>query len=606
MCGIIGQISFDKANGQLPALEKIKHRGPDGQGEWFSRQGNVYLGHTRLAILEPSPAGRQPMSDAQGRFTITFNGEIYNHLSLRCLLPGMRWRGGSDTETLLELLAAKGIGALPLLKGMFAFALHDHQHDTVLLVRDRFGIKPLWYRAESGSISFASEVRPLLKSGECMPTKAALAEYIGFGRMPASGELFTDLQAVPPGSWMKIHSNGIIDRHLWWTSAPTAAPQKQNHTLCARRVHQLLSTAIEEHLISDVGVGAFLSGGIDSSIVALVAGNLLGSRLKTFTVGFPQAAYDERKIALQVARAAGSEHCELEVKEDACLDWVQQAVQQLDLPSVDAINTYIVSKAVRETGLKVALSGLGGDELFGGYPSFKNVPQLSWLNILPVSLSKALVSLMPERFRQKLGNLPAFSQTDLAVAHRRFTAIRSLEAMGLGSGAPDVPAQTAQFDTMAAISWAEIQAYMIPMLLRDSDQMSMAVGLEIRVPFLDHQLVTAVLNMPARYKKGQGVKPLLVDAFLAALPAEVYNRPKQGFALPMDAWMRGPLAAFTNEGLLSAAELLGLAEPLLQKEKFDKKQLHWTRVWLWCILGHWLAKQKAATNYSHLYPVFGL
>jgi asparagine synthase (glutamine-hydrolysing) len=592
MCGIIGQVRYSSRLATLPNLAFIAHRGPDGKGEWRNADGNIYFGHTRLAILEPSPAGHQPMSDTSGRFTITFNGEIYNHVALRSLMPGITWRGTSDTETLVELLAAKGIKALNLLKGMFAFALHDAKNDSVLLARDRLGIKPLWVRVNDGEVSFASEIRPLLKDDDVIPNKEAISEYIGFGRMPEYGEIFNGLHSLAPGSWMRLLQTGAVEQDSWWGDKPFVAVRGENKKDIVQLVRQQVDSSIKEHLISDVGVGAFLSGGIDSSIVTLMAGRAMGKRLKTFTVGFPQDSFDERIIARRVAAKAGSEHCELEVSKDNCLMWVTEAIENLDLPSVDAVNTYIVSKAVRQTGLKVALSGLGGDELFGGYPSFKNIPLLRHLQVFPENVRRQLIKLMPGSMREKLSGLSSFSTIDLTVNRRRFSSMEKLRLMGFTDGSPAIPAVPGSLDTMGTISWAEIYGYMIPMLLRDSDLMSMAVGLEIRVPFLDHSLVETVLCLSQKLKKGRGTKPLLVEAFRDELPIEVYNRPKQGFTLPMDEWMRGPLEGFTYEGLVAAADLLNLNEPLHQNLLFKRGHLHWTRVWKWSVLGHWLSNRR--------------
>jgi len=592
MCGILGQINIRNNFASALPLDKISHRGPDGEGEWINISGNVYLGHTRLAILEPTQAGQQPMTDSSKKYTIIFNGEIYNHLELRRELPNINWRGNSDTETLLELLALKGIEALPLLKGMFAFALHNAEDSSILLVRDRLGIKPLWYRGDNENISFSSEVRPLLEPGDFQLNVNAFSEYIGFGHLPNSGEIFNGIYSLPPGSWMKIWSNGESKKTIWWPKDKFQTLKSGSKQEYVKRVNSLVTTAIEEHLISDVGVGAFLSGGIDSSIVALVAGKVLGNNLQTFTVGFPQSSFDERLIARKVAKKLGSEHWELEIKEDECLNLVKEAVLNMDLPSVDAINTFIVSKAVRDKGLKVALSGLGGDELFGGYPAFSQVPPLHLLKSLPNNVRMALIEIMPGNLKEKLSGLNSFNITELTVSRRRFTSITTLKDLGLKEGMPIIPPQPDGIDMMGKISWAELHGYTIPMLLRDSDQMSMAVGLEIRVPFLDHHLVEEVLGFPQKFKKGQGVKPLLVEAFRSELPKEVFNRPKQGFSLPMDEWMRGPLNTFTLEGVNSAGNLLNSYEPLDQWTKFLNKQLHWTRVWNWCVLGHWLTNQN--------------
>ncbi|PKV75531.1 asparagine synthase (glutamine-hydrolysing) [Pontibacter ramchanderi] len=595
MCGIIGKIAFSKSILPLPQIDLIRHRGPDGKGEWINCEGNIYFGHTRLAILEPTQAGYQPMQSSSKRFTIIFNGEIYNHLNLRSLIPFNSWHGTSDTETLIELLEFMGTKALSLLKGMFAFALHDSVDNSVLLVRDRLGIKPLWVRFDAAACTFASEIKPLLNPDDKLPSSQAISEFVAFGRMTGVDEIFSGVNAVSPGSLIKLNNKGEIKTENWWTpeSAPLAKLIPYNQNYYVQKVNKLVKSSVTEHLISDVGVGAFLSGGIDSSIIVLVAGKELGKNLKTFTVGFHEKAFDERKVARKVAQKAGSEHFEIEVSEESCVSWVKEAVYNLDLPSVDAINTYIVSKVVREQGMKVALSGLGGDELFGGYPSFKNVPLLTWLSALPKRYSEQLVKLMPKQLKQKLSGLNGFSAAELTVSRRRFTSVSELCKMGLSTGHSYVPPPPEGVDKMAIISWAEIYGYMIPLLLRDSDQMSMALGLEIRVPFLDHHLVEEVLKIPQSYKKGYGVKPLLIDAFRSDLPREVYNRPKQGFVLPMENWMRGHLAEFTEEGIYAAADLLGLSEPLRQREIFMKGQSHWTRLWLWSVLGHWLLNHKA-------------
>ncbi|PVY38671.1 asparagine synthase (glutamine-hydrolyzing) [Pontibacter virosus] len=601
MCGILGQIAYEGYCSEIPQLKAIKHRGPDGRGEWTNREGNVYLGHTRLAILDPTEFGQQPMQDSSKRYTIIFNGEIYNHLDLRLLLPDLKWKSSSDTETLIELYAVKGLMALPLLKGMFAFAVYDSIEDSILLVRDRLGIKPLWFSHDTRCFSFSSEARPILRKESCSPTSQALNEFIGFGRMPASGEIFDEVYIVPAGNWLKIERDRKLTIERWWPDSKFTYGNGQSREKCAHRVRSLVTKAVEEHLISDVGIGTFLSGGIDSSIITLIAGKALGKNLKSFTIGYPQSNFDERATARKVASLAGTEHHEIEVNETTCLDWVMGAVASMDLPSVDAINTYIVSKAVRETGLKVALSGLGGDELFGGYPSFKSIPVLNNIGRLPDILRNQLVGFMPQSIKDKLHGLHTFDTISLALNRRRFTSIIDLAALGFSEGIPSIPPPPSGLDTMGLISWAELHGYTIPMLLRDSDQMSMAVGLEIRVPFLDHCLVEEVLGMAQRYKKGKKVKPLLIDAFKTELPPEVYNKPKQGFVLPMDEWMRGALKEFTEDGIAAAVDLLSLPEPKLQYKSFQKRMSHWTRCWLWCILGHWLAKRTLPEETALVY-----
>lgn len=596
MCGILGQININSGEALRLDLDSIGHRGPDGRGEWKNSNGNVYLGHTRLAILDPTPEGNQPMSAYNGAGCISFNGEIYNHHELRTLLPNLRWRGNSDTETLIELLVAKGIEALSLLKGMFAFAFYDARDQSLLLVRDRLGIKPLYVKIKDDAVSFSSEVRPLLDKESINFSKAGMSEYIGFGHFPQQGEILNQIFSIPAGSWMRIGKDGEITENKWWGREDFASNKKSTKKLNVRLVRELVTRSIEEHLISDVGIGAFLSGGIDSSIVALVAGKALGSNLRTFTVGFPEENYDERHVARKVAKKIGSDHTELEISDDTCLSWVEEAVLSLDLPSVDAINTYIISKAVSAAGLKVALSGLGADELFGGYPAFKKVPSVEWLSRMPDFLKRSSAFFLPQSLKMKLDGLSTFSAIDLAIASRRFTSVSQLKNMGLSNGSSKIPPVPEDFDHMSRVSWAELYGYMIPMLLRDSDQMSMAVGLEIRVPFLDHQLVQEILCLSQQSKKGNGVKPLLVESFKDMLLPEVYDRPKQGFALPMGNWIKGPLKEFTQDGISAAAEYLNNVEPQNRMLDFMSGRLHWTRVWQFSVLGHWLIKKSKSCN----------
>lgn len=593
MCGIIGQINLKNQKATQLSLKPIHHRGPDGEGTWTNELGNVFFGHTRLAIIEPTEAGYQPMVGASKRYVITFNGEIYNHMYLRNDLPGIEWRGNSDTETLLELLSLKGIQALNLVKGMFAFALYDINEKSVLLVRDRFGIKPLYLRRKNNRVSFSSEVRALFKKTEkIIFKKTAISQYLAFGHLPDNEEICQNVFSLPPGSWYKIFEDGTIKKGFWWPNQDFLKNQKAINISYPSRVKTLVTKAIEEHLISDVGIGSFLSGGIDSSIISIVAGKALGKNLQTFTLGFSQLGYDESKIAKKVAIQIGSDHTELRISEEDCLSWIQDAVLSMDVPSIDAINTFIIAKAVRETGLKVALSGLGGDELFGGYPSFSKVSLLtSHFNFHPF-IQKSIISFLPEKYKSKLQGIPEFSATEITLAIRRFTAVNTLTEMGFGKGNPLLINVPECLDTMGRVSWAELFGYTIPMLLKDSDQMSMAVGLEVRVPFMDHHLIEEVLKMPEVAKKGSGTKPLLVEAFKDELPRDVYNRSKQGFVLPMQEWIKGPLNQFTKDGICAASKYFDLPQPQIQMDRFFKGKIHWTRVWHWSVLGHYILKQE--------------
>ena len=583
MCGIAAHFSFAGPATPLD-LRLIAHRGPDGAGEWVSEDRRFWLGNTRLAILDLSPTGAQPMVDPATGNVIVINGEIYNHRALRAEIGEADWRGTSDTETLLLGYARWGRGLLGRLKGMFAFAIYDRARQELFVARDRLGIKPLYYTLDAESFRLASEVK-VLASPSSTVTPASMAAYLQWGACPENKLLYPDIHVLPAGHAMTVGSSGRPDMWRYWparqrfVSTPETAPKK---------IRSLLETAVEEHLLSDVPVGSFLSGGIDSSIVTALAAQRLGRKLETFSVGFDLAELDESSIALEVAQRYGTTHQRLQLNEEEVIESVTEAVVHLDLPSVDAINTYIVARAVAQGGVKVALSGLGGDELFGGYPSFRDVPRLKRLGMLPRALRKAL--------GDRLADLPNDAGIcELAQWRRRFFTDAMLERAGLPNEATPVACPVELPDDFARISWTELSGYMRRMLLRDSDQMSMAVSLELRVPFLDHELVEYSLGLPAAEKKRYaGTKGLLVESCRDLLPASVYQRPKKGFALPMQKWMTGPLASFVAEGLREVVTCRFLTEDFVAdaQRRFQDGRLHWTRLWSMVVLGHFVRRTE--------------
>jgi asparagine synthase (glutamine-hydrolysing) len=371
------------------------------------------------------------------------------------------------------------------------------------------------------------------------------------------------------------------------------------------RVRGLIDNAVEEHLLSDVPVASFLSGGIDSSVITALAAQKLANKLQTYSVGFDLTEFDETAIAQEIADRYKTVHHRIQLSEEEVIASVTEAVDKLDLPSVDAINTYIVSKAVAEHGVKVALSGLGGDELFGGYPSFRDVPRLQLLSVFP-SFLRWIVAL-PTGLGDRLADLPRTGNPlELALWRRRFFTDAALEKAGLPITREPLDQSVALPDDFAQISWAELTGYMRRMLLRDADQMSMAVSLEMRVPFLDHELVEYVLGLPAAVKKRyRGVKGLLVEACRDLLPASVYDRPKAGFVLPMKQWMRGPLASFVDESLRETIERRLLPELFVNELRadFQGERLHWTRLWAVVVLGHYARRRQLVRSPDEDSPI---
>jgi asparagine synthase (glutamine-hydrolysing) len=599
MCGIA--VHFSAAGHAAPLdLALIRHRGPDSSGDWTSPDGHCWLGNTRLAILDLSPAGDQPMVDRQTGNVLVVNGEIYNHLQLREQLGGdLAWRGTSDTETLLNGYARWHHGLLDRLKGMFAFAIYDAAREELFVARDRLGIKPLYYAIDGDGIRFASELKMLRDTSHAM-TRESVASYLKWGASPEEQLLYSGIESFPAGHAMVVDRDG--NRKIWryWPTQNLFSSPPEN---AAVKVRGLVERAVDEHLLSDVPVAVFLSGGIDSSIIAAIAAQKLHRKLQTYSVAFAAAEFDESAVANEVAARYGTDHHRIDLSADEVLASVTEAVEHLDLPSVDAINTYIVSKAVASRHVKVALSGLGGDELFGGYASFRDVPRLRTLSLLPPPLRNGL--RLFGGMGKRLAELPARSTTmHLALWRRRFFTDAMLRDAGLPVP-PLAPQQSVSLrDEYAQISWAELSGYMRRMLLRDADQMSMAVSLELRVPFLDHELVEYVLGLPAETKKQyRWPKGLLVEACRDLLPASVYERPKRGFVLPMRDWMLGPLADFVRVGVdeVSTRELLRRQFISECERGFRTGRLHWTRLWSVAVLGHF-AKRSIPARSSHEDP----
>lgn len=590
MCGIAAIVSSVGPASSL-GLERLRHRGPDGTGEWTSPDGRIWLGHTRLAIVDLSPTGAQPMRDEATGNVIVYNGEIYNHMALREEMSGagIRWAGHSDTETLLVGYRLWGEKVLRKIKGMFAFAIFDQAQKRLFVARGPLGIKPLYYETSPGQVKFSSEIRALVDGTERKCSAAAVSSFLQWGSCPEQEFLFPGIKMVPAGHWMTVEADGSIATERYW---PAPAYPHVASADAPARVRALLERAVGEHLMADVPVASFLSGGIDSSIItALAAQASNGRRLQTFSVGFPLAEFDETNIAEQVARRYNTDHHRIAVGEERAIELVQEAVEKLDAPSVDAINTYIVSKKVADCGIKVALSGLGADEIFGGYPTFREAPLLRLIGAIPRGIRRLCSGF--GTLGARLADIPSGDLMSVAIWRRRLWSDEMLRAAGLPISALPIEPPPELGDGFAQISWAEISVYMRQMLLRDSDQMSMAVSLELRVPFLDLDLVEYALSLPAREKTRYRIpKGLLIEACRDLLPENVYNRPKMGFSLPMDPWMRGPLRAFASAGLEEVERLKLLAPGAVGQiaGRFEERKIHWTRIWSLVVLGHYLKR----------------
>jgi asparagine synthase (glutamine-hydrolysing) len=628
MCGIAGIIA--KPNQAVPNMQDqltcmaaaMQHRGPDDQGIYLSPGNQVGLANRRLAIRDLSPAGHMPMGNATESVWITYNGEIYNAADLRTQLEtlGYVFRSHSDTEVILHGYEAWGTALIPKLRGMFAFAIYDQrdsQEITLLLARDHMGIKPLYYAQTPTAFVFASELKAVvasrLVSREIDP--AGLVGYLLLGSVPNPLTIYQGIQELPPATYLRfcLDSPHRIDLVTYWL-LPEAGEVEIQPNVAIEQVRHLLEEAVRIRLVSDVPLGAFLSGGLDSSAVVALMRQATNGQIRTCSMVFEEAAFSEASYARTMAGAVNAEHHERVITANDLHVEFDNILAAMDQPSVDGVNTYFVSQTACQAGLTVALSGLGGDELFGGYPNtFGQVPQL--LNMLRLigsipggrTLARTALGRLPVkqrwrwmRLRDALNLLPSPSSAYLS--RRGLFAPSEVQALVTPDiwhaaqqrfVAVDYVAQQAGNHRSATMDWisrAELRTYTHNQLLRDTDVMSMAHSLEVREPLLDVDLVECVLQLPAALKMqsptgDQSIKPLLLMALGDRLPPAIRMRQdKQGFSFPFDLWLRGPLAHTLSQHL---PQNNWLHQPMVQQlvTSFADGHSHWSRLWGVMVLG---------------------
>ncbi len=629
MCGIFGVITRDglvspdlleKATGTLA------HRGPDDAGTVIIDSGSaepyqIGFAHTRLSIIDLSPLGHQPMHDPSTGNWIVFNGEIYNFRELRCNLmeKGAEFRSESDTEVVLAAYRVWGEECLLRLRGMFAFALWDAQRKGLLLARDPMGIKPLYYYyASREKLIFASEVRTLLQT-ELVPRKidaTGALSYLAFGSVCEPWTIVEGVRAVPPGHVLTFQQGSLSIREYWSilldASGRVEEDEPSRNGAGDGRLPEILHESVLAHLVSDVPVGVFLSGGIDSSsLVAIMHRN--GVRANTFSLVFREEEFNEAPYSRAVARRFDTEHLEIPVSQADTLALLPEALRTMDQPTVDGINTYLVSAKARAAGVKVALTGLGADEMFAGYSNFRRVPKMermaARLNRLPslarhpLAASVAMLAGKSDRNR-KLAELAAAEESFVhpyflvrglfAGAEQRAlfpsddyeAAKSSLEAALRAS-----IARSSTLDPVNRVSYLESHWYMRNTLLRDSDFMSMAHGLELRVPFLDRALVEACFRIPGKGKlQGSSPKSLLLASLGVELPGEIVKRPKRGFTFPFERWLRGEMRPIIESALLSDGSTEAVLNPGAVRgvwNRFLAGETSWSRPWSLFVLKRW-------------------
>lgn len=602
MCGLFGSWAPRPIN-LSPVLAALQGRGPDDRGEarWPLAAGWLQLAHTRLAIQDLSAAGHQPMASGDGRCWIVFNGEIYNAPELRQELEraGVTLRSHSDTEVLLEGYGLWGDALWPRLNGIFALAILDLGRGELTLARDRCGVKPLlWHRSAAG-FAFASELsafRAAAIPNRPRLDRQALESFWAWGAVAAPRTLVADIDVFPPGCRARWRAGERGDR--WqlerFASLPDQllSPSDLSYEDAVQACREALERAVQRQLLADVPVGAFLSGGLDSAAIVALMRRASSTIPDTFSLGFaqgdPQGARshrvaDERPLARLVAQHLGTAHHELVIDAEEAIASFPEFCRAIDQPSLDGFNTFLVTRAARRHNLRVALSGLGGDELLAGYPVFRR----AWQFMQAPQAWRSWQGRLPWRLQQRLGWQAArFRRGSPAAlaAHRRLHGPTPMAVVEDPAWTLSTAEQ--QLDPIAQLSRLELRGYLHHTLLRDSDAVTMHQGLELRVPFLDQPLVELLLRLPSAYKMRSGCnKPLLVDAIGAALPAAILQAPKRGFELPFGAWLRAMAPPRLDPGDLGGSWPARIRQAQRRFRSHPSRYHGW---WQWQVLAHWL------------------
>ncbi len=616
MCGINGIISNTIEGKEHRIAEmnrRLAHRGPDDDGVW--QEGVAALGHQRLSIIDLSAAGHQPMTSACGRYVMVFNGEVYNFASLRNQFD-YPYRSNTDSEVVLAAWSKLGIKAVDLFKGMFAFAIWDRQEELLTLVRDRMGIKPLYWSHNEKGMAFSSEVRALLASK--VPSrelgKDALVDYLRYQTVQAPDTILRDVKMLLPGTFLtfRVKSNQFHQETYWSPSPKVATAPVGSYQEVTREVRRLFFEAVERRLVSDVPFGAFLSGGIDSSAVVGAMAKVSDIRVDSFNISFSEDDFSEAPYARHVARMHNTRHHEIRLNPSDFLSMLPDALAAMDHPSGDGPNTWVVSKVTKEAGITMALSGLGGDEVFGGYAIFNRMASLEKVRALwrlPVSLrrlgGRGLSMIKPGVGSSKIEALLKMPRYDFAEAFCISRQALMDDSISSILSQSDLPVHnpvkwlreagfSRDLGVLTRVSLAEMTTYMQNVLLRDSDQMSMAHALEVRVPFLDHDLVEYVLSLPDEMKRPLTPKKLLVDSLPDLLPDYIVNRPKMGFEFPWRDWLKGEMHAYADERIRNIAQRPEFNEKgvldLWKRFKEGDASVTYSRVWPLVVLEEWMRK----------------
>lgn len=631
MCGIAGICLCDGAGlpenaaAQVDAMcRAMRHRGPDGQGVWSG--DGVCLGHRRLSIIDLA-GGAQPMHSADDRYHVTFNGEIYNFPELRKELEaqGMRFRTTSDTEIILAGWQVWGSDCLRHFDGMFAFALWDAQEKRLFCARDRFGKKPFFYTLQHGRLYFASELTALTDLSELTFTLSpeALMRYLAYEYVSTPQTMYAEASSLPPSHWLELHEGKLRVERYWDLPFPDEGDARSEEEICAT-YHELLARAVRRRMISDVPLGVFLSGGIDSSIVAGLMAGQSSTPIKTFSIGFQEASYDESRYARIVARRWNTDHHERILSAEECAEHLPQIISRMDVPLADAsaAPTWLLSGVTREK-VTVALGGDGADELWAGYEHYIGYKVATWYNALPTSLRRGIIEPLCRLLPSSSGYInPRLAvQTFLRGAHapdwlRVQTLLTALDPAAQREllARPDTAFLTdarlfaptrEHFEhwpsgpgPLARAFHVYARQYLLDDILVKVDRCSMLHSLEVRAPFLDREAAEFVARLPIRHKlHGFKRKYLLKRAFADVLPPEILRRNKRGFQIPVADWLRGRMRPLLEEmlgesrlrqqGIFAPQAVRALMEAHFSGRADMRKQL-----WTLLVLQLWLDARR--------------
>ena len=621
MCGISGIFDWNSLKNAEQVASIMKdaqdHRGPDFNSTY--RDENIIISHNRLSIIDLDHQSNQPMCSHSEDVVLSYNGELYNYMALKSeLKTDYPFKTQSDTEVIIASYLKWGMSMLDRFDGIFAFALWDKATKKLFLVRDRMGVKPLYFMEYGKSILFSSSCNAIIKAVSekkfCLNNNS-IQEYLNFGTVYTPSTIIDNVKSVEKGHYIHISSESF-DQFKYWEPTLQPTVNQLEYDQITEKINQLLLQSVEKRLIADVPVGVFLSGGIDSSTIVAAASKVAKNKINTFSVTFDDSTYDESIYSCQIAELYATNHKEIKVDPNALLHNIEDYIKKMDHPTVDGLNSYIISKAVSYENIKVAISGAGSDELFLGYPFYKLASRFEenqWVQSFPPFLKKIAGHFIKQMYSDQKGEKMAsiLNQKFLKLDYYYpfFRKIFSDKELNILCPKLNFNSSHYAFDWYqqnigqkslwpyySKLSLLEMECYLQHVLLRDADQMGMANSLEIRVPFLDHQLIEFVLSVPDKYKVGAHQKQLLLDSVSGWLPDEVMDRKKMGFVLPIEKWMKNELSTFCENAIkeLEQFDHFNIKYILKIWNQFlaGDPRIQWIKIWSLVILGSWSSMHK--------------